>query len=792
MKNLCSKSVTIALLLAVATLSSCVKDSESDKISTTQSSLTFPWQAGEQSFVIKSDIEFTLTPTYEWIRLNQTEFSAGEFTVTVAVDENPSAETRIGEIDIFGKGVAKPVIVSIVQAASIKTPTLEVAHNDFNFDSRQRTLHIYVTSNSSFTVSCASDWIGCPSELFSKGSDVSIPITIDRNMVHDSRKGVIVVTNRENMTKEIEVVQGEFQPLVIPESDTVRIDGNHGSVSVNVSSDASFRLSTDVKWISFARTEFSADSLHTVSVDVTRNTTPVERTAQLIFTSNVSDEIGDTVLLIQGPKTAAIDNDILYIKFTRDRNPSLSRDYAFTPDENGVFAGRIPEPVDICNLVASYITTADKIYINSTLQVNHSSKQDFSKKLTVKAVAESGAVKNYTVDLVHFTGLPVLYINTASGTEIASKNAYESATWKMDGGRNFDNMALQTIAIHGRGNSSWSTFRKKPSYTVQLQEKQKVLGMPQHKKWVLIGNYRDKTLLRNNVAWWLSAKLSALQWTPRYQHVELVLNGTHRGVYQLVEQVRIDDDRVNVNKMAATDTQGSSITGGYIIELDRGSDADQWGWPMPYMKGSSHRANIKQPKVDEGNDTQKNYIYNYISNIDKLLGTSTDLTEVMTKYIDMPSWAAQWLVFEISGTTEPNGPNSWYTFKDKDNDKWYCGPCWDFDYRSYIPSTASGWINKNAIYMPYMCKYRPFKLELRAQWAILYPLYTELINYVQEQREYMRLSAEANWALHDQNLIDDGRHENGDEQMTSDDAIDRMLLYLKYKWTYINDHINEL
>ena len=74
----------------------------------------------------------------------------------------------------------------------------------------------------------------------------------------------------------------------------------------------------------------------------------------------------------------------------------------------------------------------------------------------------------------------------------------------------------------------------------------------------------------------------------------------------------------------------------------------------------------------------------------------------MTKYIDMPSWAAQWLVFEISGTPEPNGPSSWYTYKDKNDDKWYCGPPWDFDYKSFVPSTANQWISANAIYMPMM------------------------------------------------------------------------------------------
>lgn len=782
-------TATIMAVILVA----CAKDNDSDNITVSTETLNFSWQAGEQSFDIKADKEFVISSPYDWISISKAQYPAGSYTITVAVAQNPETEFRIGEIYIAVNG-QKATVINVVQEPNSKLAGLDIQHDDTNLNSAKQTFNLNVTTKYDFRVWTNEKWLVRSDTTCTSGENIKISVGVERNKLMLPRTGYIYIKSiQTNMADSIEIVQSAFEPMFTLSPDTLKIDGNHGILSFSASCDTDFRITSQASWIKIPSDyHFAADSTYSISLDIARNTTESTRTGYVILTSEVSYTLRDTLVVVQTKRIPSVDNDITLLTFKKSQNPSLSKDYAFAPDASGKITGRIPEPVDIRNLIATYTTSAAQLYINSAEQTNGATKHDFTQVITIKAVAESGAVKTYTIDLTHFTGLPVLYINTDSHQEIASKNTYEGASIYIMGGRNFGDLAFQQMEIHGRGNSSWDTFRKKPSYTFKLNTSQNILGMPKSKKWVLIGNYRDKTLLRNNVGWWLSSQLPALKWTPRYQHVELVLNGTHRGVYQLAEQVRIDDDRVNINEMLPTDTKGDAITGGYIIELDRGSDADQWGWAMPFMLGSSHRANIKQPKIDESNLKQRDYIYGYLSHVDSLLGQSTDMTYVMNTYIDMPSWAAQWLVFELTGTTEPNGPNSWYTYKDKNDLKWYCGPSWDFDYRSFIPSTANGWITASAIYMRYMRRYRPFENELRAQWAILRPKMTDLIKYINQQREYMRLSAEANWAIHDQNLIDDGRHENGDEQMTSDAAIDRMISYIKLKWTFVSNNINNM
>ena len=347
------------------------------------------------------------------------------------------------------------------------------------------------------------------------------------------------------------------------------------------------------------------------------------------------------------------------------------------------------------------------------------------------------------------------------------------------------------MQIHGRGNSSWYTFTKKRSYTIKLNSKEQLLGMPKDKKWVLLANYRDKTLIRNSIAWWISSNIKQVKWTPRFHFVELVLNGQHRGTYQLVEQIKISENRLNINKMRATDSEPENITGGYIIELDRNIDTDQWEWIMPNMCSDVNRISIKEPKIDESNDVQYNYIYNYLTKIDSLFGEG-DIETVMGKYIDMRSWATQWLIYEITGTPEPNGPNSWYTYKDRGDEKWHCGPAWDFDYKSFVPSTSNKWINRDVIYIPQMLEYEPFRETLKQVWEEIEPLLPELIEYIEEQNILLERSATLNWSLYDKCLITDNRIENGDEFLSPYVAKLVMIEYLRKKWDFISKNIGNI
>ena len=139
-----------------------------------------------------------------------------------------------------------------------------------------------------------------------------------------------------------------------------------------------------------------------------------------------------------------------------------------------------------------------------------------------------------------YTGLPVVYVDTEGGQGIYSKEDYVKASLKIQGTEQYDGLDAVACDIRGRGNTTWY-WPKKP-YLLKLAEKQSIFGMPKHKRWILLANFMDRTLMRNLVSMKVASMMSNLAWTPGCVPVELVLNGKHMGSYLLIEQVRVDRD----------------------------------------------------------------------------------------------------------------------------------------------------------------------------------------------------------------------------------------------------------
>ena len=107
------------------------------------------------------------------------------------------------------------------------------------------------------------------------------------------------------------------------------------------------------------------------------------------------------------------------------------------------------------------------------------------------------------------------------------------------------------IGIEQRGQTSRVRFPKK-SWSLETRTARggnrtvPLLGMPKGNDWVLYAPYNDKTLMRNVVAY------ETARWLGRYasrtRFVELSLNGRSQGVYVLMERLKLDADRVDVDK----------------------------------------------------------------------------------------------------------------------------------------------------------------------------------------------------------------------------------------------------
>lgn len=326
--------------------------------------------------------------------------------------------------------------------------------------------------------------------------------------------------------------------------------------------------------------------------------------------------------------------------------------------------------------------------------------------------------------------IPVMYINTENGAPIESKDEYINAEMKLQGNDTYklsSQLYSGDIQIRGRGNSTWK-LAKKP-YKIKLNSKSGLLGMPKSKHWVLIANYFDESLMRNKLAYDLSGEMGMPYMKSTW--VDVVLNGQKIGNYQLCEQIRVDDNRVDIYDWEETasdiakkiyNTNGlttverdeietllqtdfmwttddhftykdkeytisdyvdlPNITGGYLVEADL-----YWDGISKFKTEQLKRINISAPEYIKTNKSMFDYVQNYIQAFENACISPNFLTQYDGETVhysdlaDMQSMIDFWLVHDVLFANCEFENKSTFMYKDIDG-LLYFGPVWDMDYSS--------------------------------------------------------------------------------------------------------------
>ena len=277
--------------------------------------------------------------------------------------------------------------------------------------------------------------------------------------------------------------------------------------------------------------------------------------------------------------------------------------------------------------------------------------------------------------LYQLTNLPTVVINTKDAANISSKETEISSNVYVisEDGTNF--VYGEETGVRGRGNASWD-FDKKP-YRLKFDKKVQLLDAPaKAKKWTLISNHSDKSLMRNILAFEISRRVGA-KYTPYCHPVDVIVNGEYKGCYQLCDQIEINKNRVNITEMEPEDISGEALTGGYLFEID----AYAYNEPehARFYSGKGIPVTIKSPDDDDIVKQQKEYIENYFKRFENVL-FSDNFTNEDYGYrtmFDTESFIKHFIVGEISGNTDTYW--STYMYKERGDDKLYTGPVWDFD-----------------------------------------------------------------------------------------------------------------
>lgn len=579
----------------------------------------------------------------------------------------------------------------------------------------------------------------------------------------------------------------------------------------------------------FTRTalvDFAANTSYTFPLSLENYKNDMEVTNRPVFTSfsfeakNNAGKILDKKLTFDGSATRPVDNVAEVLTVGRDS-----------------VIGCIPYLHDFKLKPTFAVSDGTTVKIDGMEQTSGVSEVDFSKPV-LYTLSNGEETRMFTV-VVTNSGLPVVVLTQSgggsesweeAGINVRSKDADWVETDKMavynaDGSVDMEE-ALCGIRL--RGNST-QKFPKKP-FAIKLVSKASVLGMPKHKRWVLLANWMDRTMLRNAVAFEVAhqtenAYADGLGWNPHGYSVEVVMDGRHVGNYYLCEQIKIDGDRVDIKDciediISDGNANPTMSDCGYLLEFDDNYDeVDKFrtarGLPCMFKdevtKYSADIFNQVKARIEavESNLEAGNY-------------------EAAYSDLDINSVIDYFFIQELTFNDEYKHPKSVYMLIDGDG-KLTAGPVWDFDWQTFInydkvqamnnkyggtydcrntnewlygksklaekpwwPGSDYDYVNDQPyMWYPLLFKDANFRAKVQERWAVIYPQLLSVVAKIDEFAALNKVSEQFNYAMWPlvglKNSV--GSAFNGDEDMSFDEAIATMKQAYTERLEWMNSSI---
>ena len=541
------------------------------------------------------------------------------------------------------------------------------------------------------------------------------------------------------------------------------------------------------------------DSTWTINIDIISN---------LLSSSTVlvKVETPDTVMVSYPIKIKRVTVSMTSVKTGNDvamkYNDVVGTYYLFRPEAKLDYTAQ--------NFLFSH--DGDKVTVNGQEMKEGEYNTVDATKPIIASVWKYNAHKDYRILLN--TGLPIVRIDTKGQSVRDRINWVEGASMTIED--IYGNITYEgSLALRGRGNGTWD-FPKKP-YALRLDEKAKILGMHKHRRWILLANYKDRTLLRNDAALWISRQTD-LPYTISGQYVELVWNGVHQGNYYLCEQARIDNHRIDTWEPNLEDP----ASGGYFVEIDalfnyysnKPKDVGFWSkkFNLPYI--------FKDPDSDDINASSPafKYFMDMVDSLETILKSDYRVRRHQyEKYLDADKAIDFALIQELTmnhdayNTWPKNGPHSTFIYVDTLG-KMCFGPIWDFDYHTFMPSCyvtnpddnksynlAREWnvfrtsakTKTGKYYYEYLLKDPQFQQKVVERWnRYKYTWQNGFNDYIDMMADKIRISESINWTRWGGKI--ENTDQNLDQTLKFQEAVDKMKEGFKQRWEWIDTYISAL
>lgn len=318
--------------------------------------------------------------------------------------------------------------------------------------------------------------------------------------------------------------------------------------------------------------------------------------------------------------------------------------------------------------------------------------------------------------IVKNTKLPAVYIETQNNKDIASREKYQKVNIK------FNNTSI-SAQIKGRGNSSWGRMPKH-SYSIKFDKKASVLGFKEGKKWVLVSNYSDKTLIRNQYVSYIGQNIfNKMMWNPSFKQVDLYINNEYQGTYIFGEKIDVAKNKINIQllddikKDINKDKTLDIYDGGFVVEMNRREDEF-------FNFRTTHDVSISLKEPDKCSVKLQKRVQKVIQQAENAIFSKNfdDPINGYAKYIDVDSFIDWYLINEFSKNVDSAWFSSIYIVYDPKDCKLHLGPLWDYDLGfgninyNDCDNPYGFWIQKRGIWFNRLFKDPAFKEKVKKRW----------------------------------------------------------------------------
>ncbi|MBQ9743434.1 MAG: CotH kinase family protein [Ruminococcus sp.] len=294
--------------------------------------------------------------------------------------------------------------------------------------------------------------------------------------------------------------------------------------------------------------------------------------------------------------------------------------------------------------------------------------------------------ESYELIFMHSTAEASIFVNNTdadgNGTDLYSylcedkENDAKATGAIVDDEGNVDNTPIKKIK--GRGNTTW--LKTKKPFNINYDSAVSVDGMEKTKKLSLLANYQDASLVRNRLLQDLSDAVG-MPYASDSRFVDLYMNGTYLGSYQLTQKVDIGknnlvpeiDDDTHLNDDGTLKDEFP-----FICEVDASAgDSDYW----VQTSSAKCKLTLKGPEIDEGDPYYDEVLDIAKVKFDNMYNAIRQNSSNMQELVDLDSLTKIMLINELGKNWDVGVSSLYFVYKQAEDGTWkfFASPVWDYD-----------------------------------------------------------------------------------------------------------------